>query len=152
MSSQSRDYSFINHFLNGRPFALSNIRKEYYYGPGGDGGDGVGPRTTHLSTPNDSFGRDRKYWGFQKYQHERKSSFIGSLRNGYYQLLYSDCFLFGFSVGDGKGCMGPNFTQLTSHNVYCWIDGGDFVELRSWNYAYMIHSYNGSSYHSSIQQ
>ena len=38
-----------------------------------------------------------------------------------------DVSSFDVGVGDGKGGMGPRTTQITSHKVDCWTDGGDFV-------------------------
>ena len=54
-----------------------------------------------------------------------------------------------FSVGDGGGkCgVGTRTTHLTSQNVDCCIDGGDFVSSRSRNYSSTRHPYNNMSYY-----
>ena len=48
-------------------------------------------------------------------------------------------FSFGVAYGDDKDDLVPKTTHLSSHNVYFWLDSGDFLSYQSRDYPSMSH-------------
>ena len=73
------------------------------------------------------------------HSHHTASSEVSSQKS-YYLAITTGGYSFDVVYIDVIGVEGPSTTHLSSHKVYCWLDGGDFVSSQSTDYLSMIHS------------